>query len=81
MLWCLVIDDILHGLNGVRILTIGYADDINISSSKFGSIVSEVMQRALNVEEKLCSEIGLSVSPEKTALVAFTRKKTCEICL
>jgi hypothetical protein len=36
--------------------------------------VWELMQRALHTVETWCSEVGLSVNPDKTDLVIFTKK-------
>jgi hypothetical protein len=37
--------------------------------------MSELMQRALHTVEKWCDEGGLSVNPDKTDLVVFTKKR------
>lgn len=66
----------LRALRDAGYETIGYADDIAIiTAGKYGSIVSEVMQRALNLVEKWCATEGLSVNPKKTTVVQFTRKR------
>ena len=43
---------------------------------KFPDTVSGLMQWALSIIEIRCNEVGLSVNPDKTGLVAFTRKET-----
>jgi hypothetical protein len=54
----------------------GYADDICLLAvSKFPNTVSGVMQWALSTIEIWCNEVRLSVIPDKTGLVAFTRKR------
>ena len=42
---------------------------------KFPNTVSGLMQWALLTIETWCNEVGLSVSPDKTGLVALTRKR------
>lgn len=76
LLWSLAVDGLLRGLNEAGTLAIGYADDIAILvSGKFSGTVSELMQGALRLVEKWCAEEGLSVNPQKTALVPFTRRR------
>jgi len=52
----------------------GYADDICLLAvGKFPNSVSGLTQLALGTVEAWCVELGLSVNPDKTGLVAFTR--------
>jgi hypothetical protein len=54
-------------------------DDICLLAvGKFPNTVSGIMQMALGIVEKWCSGVGLSVNPDKTGLVAFTRKRKLE---
>ena len=46
-----------------------------LAAGKFPNTVSGLMQWALSTVEIWCNEVGLSVNPDKTGLVAFTRKK------
>jgi hypothetical protein len=46
-----------------------------LAVGKFPNPVSGLMQWALSTVEIWCSEVGLSVNPDKTGLVAFTRKR------
>jgi hypothetical protein len=46
-----------------------------LAMGKFPNTVSGLMQWALSTVEIWCSEVGLSVNPDKTGLVAFTRKR------
>ena len=56
--------------------TQGYADDICLLAVvKFPNKVSGLIQWALGIVEAWCVELGLSVNPDKTGLVAFTRKR------
>jgi hypothetical protein len=45
-----------------------------LAVGKFPNTVSGLMQWALLTVETWCNEVGLSVNPDKTGLVAFTRK-------
>jgi hypothetical protein len=54
----------------------GYADDICLLAiGKFPNSVSGLIQWALGIVEEWCGELGLLVNPDKTGLVAFTRKR------
>jgi len=46
-----------------------------LAVDKFPNAVSVVMQWALSTVQIWCSEVGLSDNPDKTGLVAFTRKR------
>ena len=75
LLWCLMVDDLLARLSGNGIFIQEYADDICLLVvGKFPNTVSELMQWAFLTVETWCNEVGLSVNPDKTGLVAFTRK-------
>jgi len=71
-----VVDDLLARLSGGGVFIQGYADDICLLAvGKFPNMVSGLMQWALRTIETWCNEVGLSVNPDKTELVAFTRKR------
>ena len=76
LLWCLVVDDLLARLSGSGVFIQGYTDDIRLLVvGKFPNTVSGLMQWALSTIEIWCNKVGLLVSPDKTGLVAFTRKR------
>jgi hypothetical protein len=76
LLWCLVVNDLLTRLSGGGVFIQGYADDICLLAvAKFPNTVSGLMQWALITVETWCNEVGLSVNPDKTRLIAFTRKR------
>jgi len=76
LLWCLVVDELLTRLSGEGVYAQGYADDICLLAvGKFLNAVSGLIQWGLGTVEAWCSEHGLSVYPDKTGLVAFTRKR------
>ena len=76
LLWCLVVDDLLARLCGGGLYAQGYADDICLLAvGKFPNTVSGLIQWALSIVEVWCAELGLSVNPDKTGLVAFTRRR------
>jgi hypothetical protein len=79
LLWNLVVDRLLVDTNDLGFSTYGYADDIVIIvQGKFAHTVSEVMQQALNVVVKWAEREGLTISPLKTAIVPFTKRKKTE---
>jgi hypothetical protein len=66
----------LTRLNEGGVYTQGYADDICLlAMGKFPNTVSRLIQWALHTVEAWCNELGLSVNPDKTGLVAFTRRR------
>ena len=76
LLWCLVVNEIITRLSGRGVFIQGYADDICLLAvGKFPNTVSGHMQWALSTVEIWCNEVGLSVNPDNTGLVAFTRKR------
>jgi hypothetical protein len=76
LLWCLVVDNLIARLNTGGVYCQGYADDICLlAGRKFPNMVSELMQGALYTAEKWCDKVGLSVNPDKTDLVVFTKKR------
>ena len=79
LLWCLVVDDLLARLCGGGLYAQGYADDICLLAvGKFSNTVSWLIQWAVSIVEAWCAELGLSVNPDKTGLVAFTRIRKFE---
>jgi hypothetical protein len=77
LLWSLVVDDLLWGLNSNDYYTVGYADDIAISvNGKFSQTVSEVLQTALCTVQQWCERTKLSINPCKTVVIPFNRKRT-----
>ena len=76
LLWCLVVNDLLSRLSAGGIFVQGYADDTCLLAvDKFPNMVSGLMQWALLTIETWCNEVRLSANPDKTGLVAFTRKR------
>jgi hypothetical protein len=75
LLWSLVVDN-LWGLNNNGNYTVGYADDIAILiNGKFPQTVSEVLQTALCTVQQWCERTKLSINPNKTVVIPFTRKR------
>jgi hypothetical protein len=76
LLWSLVVDDLLWGLNNNGYYTVGYADDIAILiNGKFPQTVSEVLQTALCTVQQWCERTKSSIDPNKTVVMPFTRKR------
>jgi len=76
LLWCPVVNELLVRLNEGSVYAQGYADDICLLAvEKFPNTVSGLIQWALHTVELWCGGLGLSVNPDKTGLVAFTRKR------
>ena len=78
-MWNIVVDRLLTITNDLGFSKLGYADDIIIIvQSKFAHTVREIMQEALNVVVKWAVKEGLNISPHKTAIVPFTKRRNTE---
>jgi hypothetical protein len=76
LLWSLIVDDLLWGLNSNGYYTIGYADDSNPNQwEKFLQTMSEVLQTALCTVQQWCERTNLSINPNKKVIRPFTRKR------
>jgi hypothetical protein len=76
LLWSLVVEDPLWGLNSNGYYTAGYADDIAILiNGKFLQTVSEVLQTALWAVQQWCEKTDLSINTNKMVIIPFTRKR------
>jgi hypothetical protein len=70
------VNDLITRLSGGGVFIQGDADDICLLTvGKFPNTVSGLMHWALSTEEIWCNKVGLSVNPDKTGLIAFTRKR------
>jgi hypothetical protein len=66
LLWSLVMDDLISGLNSNGYYTVGYADDIAILiNRKFPHTVSEVLQTALHTVQQWCERTNLSIQTRR----------------
>ena len=76
ILWNMTVDDLLRKLNESGCTAIGFADDIAILiSGPYEEVLGQLMQRIFRVVGKWCRESGLSVNPDKTGLILFTKKR------
>jgi hypothetical protein len=76
LLWSLVVDDLLWELNSNGYYTVGYAVDIAILiNGKFPYTVSELLQTALCTAQKWCEKTNLSINPNNTVIIPFTRRR------
>jgi hypothetical protein len=76
LMWSLVVDELLWELNHRGYYTVGYADDIAILiNGKFPQTVSEVLQTALHTVQQWCERTKLSINPNKTVVIPFTRRR------
>jgi hypothetical protein len=72
----LVVNKLLARLNEGGVYTQGYAGNIcPLAVGKLPNTVSGLIQWDLHTVETWCDELGLSVSTDKTGLVAFTRRR------
>jgi hypothetical protein len=77
LLWSLDVNELLRELNDNWCYeTVGYADDIALLINRiFSQTVSEILQRALGIVKQRCSRTNLSINPNETVLIPFTRKR------
>ena len=69
-------DDLIVRLDKGSVYTQGYADDICLLEvGKFPNTVSGLIQWALHTAEVWSGGLSMLVTPDKTRLVAFTRKR------
>jgi hypothetical protein len=77
LLWGLVVDNLLWELNDSGYYTVRYADDIAILiNGKFPQTVSEFLQTALCTVQQWCKRTKLSINPNMTVVIPFTRKRS-----
>jgi Reverse transcriptase (RNA-dependent DNA polymerase). len=74
LLWSLVVDE-LTGLNENDCYTLEYGDDIAILISRKLNTMSELLHEALSTVQQCCDRTQLSINPQKTVIVTFTRKR------
>ena len=75
LLWCLVVNELLARLSEGGVYSQGYVDICLLAVGKFPNTVSGLIKWALYTVEAWCDELSLSVNPDKTGLVAFTRRR------
>ncbi len=76
LLWCIVVNSLLIKLNALGYTAQAYADNQAIViRSKYLNTVADLMPESLRVVDSWCKTKGLSVNPEKTEVVLFTRKR------
>lgn len=76
-IWILIMDSLLKELNSKGFKATGYADDLTVvCRGKHLSTLSDRTQQAIKIVEKWCTATGLSVNPEKSEIVIFTKNRT-----
>jgi hypothetical protein len=76
LLWSLVVNELIWELSDDGYYTVGYVDDIAILiNGKFPQTVSEVLQTALCTVHQWCKRTYLSINPNKTVTIPFTKKR------
>ena len=74
ILWSTVADSLLQWLGTQGVFAQGYADDgAVLVCGKFLNTVCDVMQRVLRGVKRWCHDKTLSVNPNKTEMILFTR--------
>ena len=75
-LWCLAVDGLLEELRKAGFEVVGYSDDIVIMCRGIAVLpLSGRMRAALDMVERWCARHGLTVNPDRTECVLFTRKR------
>ena len=76
LLWIICLDELLTELKQKRIKVTAYADDVVILvTGKFPSTLGELTENAMNIVTRWTTQNGLSINPNKTDLVLFTRRR------
>ncbi|XP_063972061.1 uncharacterized protein LOC135159928 [Diachasmimorpha longicaudata] len=76
LLWLLVVDGLLTGLEELGVRTVAYADDVALPvTSRDASMLHSKMQKVLDYVQHWCTSKGLRVNPEKTEVVHFTSRR------
>jgi ribonuclease HI len=74
-LWSLIADSLLKWLTQQGIFAQGYADDgVALVVGNILSTICDIMQGILNGVERWCQQMQLSINPEKTEFILFTRR-------
>ncbi len=77
LLWSLVVDELLELLTNNGIRCQGYADDIVIMArGKFENTLCDIVQRGLSLAKGWCDTVGLSINPQKTTVIPFTKRRS-----
>lgn len=77
LLWCLVVNELIKELNESNFQTEGFSDDLaTLVRGKFLNTLCELMQTVRDIVVKWCDKYELSINPEKTNMIVFTRKRT-----
>lgn len=80
LLWLMVVDGLLAGIERLGVKVIGFADDVCIAvSGNHPNYMTSKMQKALDFVETWCTSQSLRVNPNKTEMVLFTRKRRFEL--
>ncbi len=79
LLWCMGVGSLLLKLNALGYTAQAYADDLAIViQGKHLNTVADLMQGSPRVVDSWCKTKGLSVNPEETEVLLFTRKRKTE---
>ncbi|MCP3662523.1 MAG: RNA-directed DNA polymerase [Gammaproteobacteria bacterium] len=79
LMWDLVVDSLLRVLHGSGVFALGYSDDgVVLVKGLHLDVLCGLMQTALDSVQQWCQQHGLSVNPQKTELVLFTRRRVVQ---
>lgn len=76
LLWSMVVNSLLERLIEAGFTVVGYADDaviLRFGGRRLELTLCELMNEALKIVEKWCHEKGLSVNPDKSQLIRFSK--------
>lgn len=79
LLWCLVMDSLIRELSEEGFRITAYADDLTITvSGKDNKVICAKMNEAMGIMERWCTKHRLSVNPDKTEMMRFTKRHNSE---
>ena len=75
-IWITVMDALLRELHQKGHKATGYADDLAIECrGKHLDILSDRTQQAVKIVERWCKNVGLTVNPDKSEIIVFTKRR------
>jgi Reverse transcriptase (RNA-dependent DNA polymerase) len=75
----MVIDGLLRYLENHGLWAQGFADDVVVLvNGKFLSTLCELMHHVLHIVQRWGEQVGLSVNPNKTKAILFTKNRNLD---
>jgi len=76
LFWNIVLDTLINLLNNNGFYIVAYADIVILQTGRFVNTLCNRAQDGIKLIETWCKEHSLSINPDKTEMVFFTRKRS-----